>query len=458
MLPFLARGRNGFLYGSAFAMPVVLISLAVISICIYVLISIINMHNKLVVDKLQRRKLEYIASGGLFKVLWLIRSSKINLPMKEEEYIIIPETCRVIIRRRGVFWEIYSRATLGNRSVEMKRLLGFPSFDLFPNALQVCGEIPVFVFSSNVYIDGNICLDAVDVHYYPLRIERIKFYTGKLVCDTTVKLPAVNKSLLDSIYRLYDENIDYLSPEFVVLESKVFSPSELKKFKYIYLDGDVEIRSVYNDTLLEGPGKIVVNGMLTFANKVKVRNNWEITSSGDIFVKDSSELTSCIVFSKAGIYFSGNSRGLGQFISEKQITSTDNSKLIFPTFFLVQSNDKKSFSEPEISIQSNSDYSGILFVYKPEDRSFHKNQLSGYGRIYVNSAQSVKGGIFCEGIVELYSNVVGFVSCKRIDKRVGYTLWKNYVQNVQICRYDLNPRIALPVCFGDFTKLALFRE
>lgn len=439
---------------SGFAMPSVLFLIAVGSVFMMLIFNQIVSHNRYVSRYQTKTRLKYIAEGGLYKALWQIRQDGFT-DIDDLVVNIIPDTCWVQVKRQDFFLNLVSTAKINDEEIKLTALLGYNAGSLFKPAMSVYGPLSVFVFSRFLHINGDVSLSATDIHYSPPDVEDVKFIEGKMIVDENQTLLPIYSTYIDSIFNITTSEIEhYNRSEYLLLKSRKISSTELEN-KNTYIENECTISSEIGLEEIKGPGKIISKNGLTFIGGSNFKGTWEIITGGDVFIKDSVRFEDVNIFSRSGVYFENNSSAKGTFISAKQITATNSTELEYPSYFLVKKNDNKPSGVPEIAILQYSDFSGAIILYDDFNGN-PKNQLSNrYGKVTINTAVPVKGGIYSSGAIELYGNIAGFVVGSTIEQQIKETRWINYLENVQIDRYASTLNLPLPLCFTPSNFLEL---
>jgi len=351
---------------------------------------------------------------------------------------------------------IWSFKYKSGSSGQLSPQLGYSADDIFGFALLVKNEGMPFVLSQGSYLDDDLVLTDTLIQYSPPRLKLHDVVKGELLTLTKEIEIVVSPQLIEVYISQFTTHLgSNKSPSIRTDRSSL--PMEVIIF-------EEPIQTIAGD--LFGPiyitsqdrlDTLVVSGNITFTEDSHIDKPLVLISGMDVFLKDSLTATDLVVYSEGGIYLEGSSTAQGTFYSEKQILVTDNSQVLFPSNLIVPKNDVKIYGQPEIGIVMNASVSGFVCVYDTEDSTPTEARYSLSAKVKKDRSAKLFGGIYCDGSVEAYGTIAGFVRCDRFEQVIKRTRWVNYLQDIQILRKSIGPDFPLPPIFNNPNLIKVLR-
>ncbi len=444
------RKYGGTQNGSA--LITILVFILLVSSATGLAFSMMRFHQREAAAYLKSIQLHHLAESGLHIALSKVRSGEVSLSFKSLN--VITDTCTVKSKQKALKHEWISTAVMGKDSIQLRATIGYSSDDLFMNALSLTGIAPRLVISSGTVLEGDVALNDGQVFYSPPQVINQKPVYGIITEDSTFSDEMVNSTLLDSLFTRFHsalDNVDYSN--YTVFESGEYSASDLKESHNIFVEGDLILRADSSEVF--DLDTIITTHNLTISNRSKFIKPVTIISGENIFLKDKTIINNSILFAKSAIYVEDFSKIKGQLLSEKQVLITNRAVLAFPSYIVVPVNTEKVMGDPEVALLKHTSFSGMICVYESTKSKNIVNTFYLSGKVKKERSAKFSGGIFCNGMVELYGSIDGFIHADGLEQTVDQTRWINYLKNTQLYRYNISPDFPLPPVFSKQNQLTI---
>ncbi len=326
-------------------------------------------------------------------------------------------------------------------------LFGLSADDLFPYSLRINNEGTPFVLSAGAYLDDDLMLADTLVQYSPPRLDPQSVVKGKIKQIEEDEEVSVSEKLI----LIYTSQFEHHLHE----TRNNTRETDRTSLAFEIIDTDEEIQSIAGD--LTGPfylkesdklDTLIVSGTVTFTADTHINKHLVIISGMEVFLKDSTTATDIVIYTRGGIYLENSSQIRGTLFSGKQILVTDNAKCLYPSNLIVPKNDEKIYGQPEIGIVRYASVEGLVCVYKHEEEA-PQQRYSIPAKVKKGRNATVYGGIYCEGNVEAYGTIKGFIHAEGFEQVIKRTRWVNYLQDIQILRKAIGPDFPLPPIFNE---------
>src|SRR5690606_27563244 len=126
-----------------------------------------------------------------------------------------------------------------------------------------------------------------------------------------------------------------------------------------------------------------------------------------------------------------NVKGNFNVIATEEVIVGEHVDLDYPSSLIVKSESKEN-QEHKIGIKigkSSTIIGQIIFIKKEFDNIFETD-------IFIEENSKIKGEIYCQGNLELKSNIEGSVYTKQLITRTNGTVFINHLYNVEISNKD----------------------
>jgi len=344
---------------------------------------------------------------------------------------------------RDIWTFQYDTSSLSNSDIIPQ--FGLSADDLFPYSLRVNNEGTPFVLSAGAYLDDDLVIADTLIQYSPPRLDPRSIVKGKIRQIEEDDEVTISEKLIRAYTAQFERHLGDTQNN--------AHETDRTSLAFEVVDTGKEIQAIAGD--LTGPfylnenddlDTLIVSGSVTFTADTHINKHLVLISGMEVFLKDSTTAIDIVIYSRGGIYLENSSQIKGTLFSEKQILVTDNAKCLYPSNLIVPKNDEKVYGQPEIGIVRNASVEGLVCVYKHEEEG-PQLRYSIPAKIKKGRNARVYGGIYCEGSVEAYGTIEGFVHAEGFEQVIKRTRWVNYLQDIQILRKAIGPDFPLPPIF-----------
>ena len=325
--------------------------------------------------------------------------------------------------------------------------LGVSADDVFGFSLLVKNEGTPFVLSKGCYLDDDLILSDTLIQYSPPRLKFHDVIKGELRIQDEESETLVSYQLIEAYTSQFAQYLDQNKQQSIRTDRTSLAME--------VIDRDKQVEMIAGD--LSGPfyletndclDTLVVSGTINFEQNSRFDKPLVLIAGMDVFLKDSLRAADMVIYTRGGLYLENQSQVRGTFYSEKQILVTDSARILFPSNLIVPKNDLKIYGQPEIAIVKNASVSGFVCVFDPEPKTLGQTRYSLAAKVKKDRTAKFFGGIYCDGSVEAYGRIDGFVRCDRFEQVIKRTRWVNYLQDITINRKSIGPDFPLPPFFN----------
>lgn len=190
----------------------------------------------------------------------------------------------------------------------------------------------------------------------------------------------------------------------------------LKSFNQIEKRNDsIYVNSFFNETI-----KIKLQSINL--EKTILKGNFILTSNDSIYIKKNNTLEDVIIIApKVGIEegFEGNI----QVFAKENITIEENVTLNYPSLLCVYSNkEEKTF----LNINENVKIFGLVMLFGSNLKNMDKNHIN------IKEKGTIVGNIYCSGILDIKSNVIGSVYTSKVQFKTNSSNHINCIADIEI--------------------------
>lgn len=310
------------------------------------------------------------------------------LPQSESKETIFNEFWggfqKTLIRSRVKTKEFKKAAFLGSKYNELSSCLYLEDTQ---KSLVVVG---------NTKIEGLAYLPNQGIK--PGTISGNSYYGNQLVYGN-IQLSNSNLPKLREEFLEYLDRIEKNRPNDFLIDSRIISFKESTKF--IYQTGTI----VLNQELI---GNIIIQSETT------------------IIITENSKLKDVLIIAPK-VEIQDNVKGNFNVIATKEIIVGNNVNLDYPSSLIINSDVKEKVEQKVgISIGKLSNIKGQIILLKDKlDNIFETD-------IFIDENSKIKGEIYCQGNLELKSNVEGSVYTHQFITRANGTIFINHLYNIEI--------------------------
>lgn len=275
-------------------------------------------------------------------------------------------------------------------------------------------------------------------------------YNDKSPClfleDTQKPLVVVGNTKIEGLAYLPNQGIkpgtisgnSYYGSELVYGNIK-FSNSSLPKLREEFLEYlENIVRSKPNDYLIysktnsfkEKP-KYIYQTDAIILNQELI-GNIVIKSESKVVVTERAILKDVLIIAPK-VEIQDNVKGNFNLIATEEIVVGEHVNLNYPSSLIVKSESKEN-QEHKVGIEigkSSTIIGQIIFIKKEFNNIFETD-------IFIEENSKVKGEIYCQGNLELKSNIEGSVYTKQFITRTNGTVFINHLYNVEISNKDFS--------------------
>lgn len=431
---------------SGFSLAIVIVVMTVISISVVILMRQLSSANKIATRIGKELQQKNHQSNQICREILRMRDRHQVLIENDTKELDIPDLSRDI-------WTLHFDSKIITDS-SLSPVIGYSADDLFPFALSIENKDVPLVFADQVYIDYDVQLSDTSYQFSHPRMKKSDVIRGYVIHRDEGVTTRVSPQLV-ALYKSQFSN--HLNRTTLKLSSGGADDvwfEDLPIYPSVYaLDGDVggELKLNSQDNL----DTLIATGTIRLTGKSSIDKPLVLIAGEDVYITDSTMASDLIVYSEGSIFLQRQAQVLGTFISESSILLADQSSCIFPSNLIVMKNDNKLFTEPEIALKGNASVEGLLIVYGEDESDGNRLRKHTSARILKTRESKLFGGLYCDGVAEIYGVVKGFVSVQRIEQRKGGTRWLNYLDDIQILRKDIGPEFPIPPIFDLTVNLKL---
>lgn len=440
------RNQSDFCNETGYALPTVLILLSLLLVTTGIIMMMSLTQSRFIQKDIHSVKARYLAEAGLYTFLSDPHYFTDTTQSSFEVYLTDSVQVHLERQQYGAYWLLKSSAHSYTQDITLQVLVGARADSSYDNAV-VMGDInSALIVTGNTTIRGDIISGSDGVQQRSFRGEP---FTGSVEGDNirtdSTRFPQFNRSALRRQIQQVSE-LNNTPPERATLIND--TRFDLQRFAQtdsnctFVAPGDLSISSRRNNRLPDNT-TFLVNGTLEIDGEIN------LGEYARFFVRDSINIDGNIsghhslFIAKGAIRLSGSPKLSTQLISAEQVTISDDSYLLYPSFVYVHSWVEDGAKQGTIALRANSIVDGVLLL--PDVQQVITNDQS---LITIDEHALLRGGIYNTSRTELNGTVEGTVQTHQFYFYQSPTNYLNWLRNSDVNVHQRPSPFTIPLGFS----------